>query len=133
MKLFFCLTIIAGLSSCFQQKPPESIVVDAPVSVSKNIPDGKPILFFLIKDDKIYYKYDSTEIEKKLVEIKPNTKEEIVKVITAIETKYSTSFDKDNILVKADASLAKHLGFKKLKDALKEKQYFKFRIVTTTE
>jgi len=113
--------------------PPESIVVSTPTSVSSTIPPGTAVLFFwLTKDDKLYYKYDSTHDDKNFIQIKPITVKKIQQVISELERKNGITFNENNLLIKGDGS-SLYPVFKKLKEALKQKEIFKFRIVTSTE
>ena len=114
-------------------RPPETITVTAPTSVANDFPRDKPALFFLLtKDDKIFYKYDSTNQDKNFIQINPFTTEKIVQVISKLEKLYKVTFNENNVLVKGDGSV-RYPVFKQLKEALKKKEIFKFKIVTTTE
>lgn len=114
-------------------RPPETLVVKAPTSVSTKSPGGKFLLTFLLtKDDRIYYKYDSSLLDKNFIQIKPNTTEKIVQIISDLEKINKIKFNEENIFIKGDASF-RYSAFKKIKDALKQKEIFKFRIVTTQE
>ena len=70
-------------------RPPEVVSVAAPTSVANDLPRDKPALFFLLtKDDKLYYKYDSTDLDKNFIQIKPLTTKKIIQVITEIGRAY---------------------------------------------
>jgi len=114
-------------------RPPEVIAVKSPTSVSSTVPAGTAVLFFwLTKEDKLYYKYDSTHDDKNFIQIKPITVKKIQQVISELERKNGITFNENNLLVKGDGS-SLYPVFKKLKEALKQKEIFKFRIVTSTE
>lgn len=135
MKLVLYAALMITFVSCFQQKEriPDSVTVKVLDSTSTENDLKRPVLFFLIdKENHIYYKYDSVKFEQNLFEITPPTADEIRKAITYVENKYSLSFSNGDILLKLQSDTKSPI-LKIFKTALKEKNYYKFKIVTTGE
>jgi hypothetical protein len=135
MKLVLYAALMMLFASCFQQKEriPDSVTVKVLDSTSTENDLKRPVLFFLIdKKNHIYYKYDSVNFDQNLSEINPATTEEIGRVISYIEKKYSHSFSNGDILLKLEQDTKSPIA-NMFKTALKEKKYFKFKIVTTAE
>jgi hypothetical protein len=131
MKLVLYLILVLFFVSCFQQreKIPDSIKVEVPVSSSSEANLKRPVLFFLIdKDEHVYYKYDSSKFDQNLTEIKPVNIEEISEAIALVEKKYPNTLGNGDILLKLKSDRESPI-FKMLKTVLKEKNYYKFKIV----
>jgi hypothetical protein len=136
MKITFGLLFLSIICSCVskRQSPPEAIVVEAPTSVASEFMHGKYFLLLLLKNDStISYKYDTTANDNGLKKIVPFTSANIKTTLDEVEKIYNVKLDSgDNLLVKSTGEPNPE-GFKKIKEALKEKQIFKFRIVTTND
>ena len=134
MKLFiFILLLISGLFSCTQPTTPEVITVQAPVSISYGLnPDS--CLLFLLQKNKLFYLDHLNGNKSDTTEILPYTKENVIRTIDSLEQKYHikmVDYEKF-LLVKGGANFL-FPSFKILKEAFKQKEIYKFRIVTTGE
>ncbi len=128
---FLCL----GSCNNRYEKPPEAVVVTPPSSVSEKTKPGEYFLLLLLKkDNTFWFKYDTIENEENLKKITPYTTASIVKALDNVEKEYHVNLKETekNILFKADVNLP-YSSFKILKDALKQKEIFRFRIVTTKD
>ena len=132
MSIFF----LAFHCSCNlqSQRPPKEIVVNAPISVANTIKSGEWLLLLrLTKADGLRYKYDTTATDIGLKKIEPITTENIKAALSDIEKTYNLQLDTSkNILFKSDADLPNE-DFNIIKEALKEKKIYRFRIVTNND
>jgi biopolymer transport protein ExbD len=110
--------------------PPPAIVVTSPDVSSREVTTAY-FQFVLKANGAIYYNYDSTDLERNLIPIDHPTKEKLVQVLTAFEESHQIKFSEESIpiIVRGQAS-AQYSEFKIIKDALKAKDIFKFKIVT---
>ena len=136
MKLIMSIFFMVLYCSCNvrNQRPPQTIVVYAPISVANTIKSGEWLLLLrLTKADGLRYKYDTTASDIGLKKIKPITTENIKAALSDIEKTYNLQLDTSkNILFKSDADLPNE-DFNIIKEALKEKKIYRFRIVTNND
>lgn len=108
----------------------QSSIVDSIIAGSVN---SRPFFQFLIKKNgSIFYNYDSSDLDRSLIAIGKPTKMKLVEVLNTVEKKYQLKLTEDDIIIRADAEVV-YKQFKLVKEALKEKQLFKFRIITIAE
>ena len=136
MRVTIWLLLLSMICSCVSKhkSPPEVIVVNTPVSTASEFMHGEYFLLLRLKDDNsIWYKYDTTANDNGLKKIVPFTSANIKNTLDEVEKTYSIRLDSgENLLVKGSTNLNVE-DFKKVKTALKEKQIFKFRIVTNND
>ena len=136
MKIIMSICFIALGYSCnlLNQHPPQTIVVEAPTSVANTIKSGEWLLLIrLTKADGLWYKYDTTASDISMKKIEPITTENIKAALSDIEKTYNLQLDTSkNILFKSDADLPNE-DFNIIKEALKEKKIYRFRIVTNND
>ena len=109
MKIIMSICFIALGYSCnlLNQRPPQTIVVEAPTSVANTIKSGEWLLLIrLTKADGLWYKYDTTASDISMKKIEPITTENIKAALSDIEKTYNLKLDTSkNILFKSDADL----------------------------
>jgi hypothetical protein len=116
------------------EKPPEAVTVAIPTIVSSTIKGEYFLLLVLKKDNTIWYKYDTIADENNIKKIVPKTTECIVAVLDEVEKEKNIDLKvMENLIVKNDNIQGGLEDFKIIKAALKQKEIFKFRIVTTNE
>ena len=122
MKLFLVLFLGFSLTS-FGQKDNSDLAITSSQ-------DSTPFFQFLLKENgDIFYSYDSMNLDRGLVAIEKPTKEKLIQALNAVEKKYQIKLTGVDIIIRADAKIAfKQVKF--VKEALKEKQLFRFRVVT---
>lgn len=116
--------------------PPEAVTVATPVSVSEKTNDSAYYLMVLLKkDNTIWYRYnDSVSRMDGFKQIQPFTTTAIVKKLNELEKENNIDLSRmgNNILLKSGRGVELP-GFKTLKEAFREKQILRFKIVTTNE
>lgn len=125
MKLFLILFICFPLTLFGQN-------VNADPIISNSLNTGLFFQFLLKKNGDVFYNYDSTNLDRGLVAIEKPTKEKLIQALNVIEKKYQIKLTDKDIIIRVDAQVG-FKQFKFVKEALKEKQIFKFRIITIDE
>jgi|GEM_PF-5727077 len=106
-----------------------------PFSGSREEDKTQPQLLFQVKrNGDILYRYDAPVNNATLKKIEPLTLLQVRKLLDEIEQQHGIKLDtmENRILVKVERE-ASFKPFKVVKDAFKQKEIYKFRIVTTAE
>ena len=111
-------------------KEPEPLTVTTPTSVAVSSEPHYALVFFLNDDNTIGYKTSADWRKADQIIINPGNSENIQKVITDAELNFKSLNKKMEIVIKNDKG-GKYPQFKTLIDALKEKEIFKFSMITT--
>jgi biopolymer transport protein ExbD len=122
MKSLLALFMLFSSGLCGQ-----SSIADPIITGSVN---SRPFFQFLLKKNgSVFYNYDSTDLDRGLIAIGKPTKMKLVEVLNTIEKKYQLKLTEDDIIITEDAQVV-YRQFKQVKEALKKKQLFKFRVIT---
>lgn len=84
--------------------------------------------FTLTKNGNIFYTVNLLNSSDSFKIIEPQTKENILSIFKAVESKYNLQLGDNDILITGDSEAA-YTQFKIIKQALKQKGIFKFRII----
>ncbi|MGG9963665.1 hypothetical protein [Ferruginibacter sp. SUN106] len=130
-KYFNDVSVIDLLSDLRPPPPPPSPVVVSPASVSTKVIENPFFQFRLEATGKVYYSYDSTDINRNLLPIDPPTKEKLIAVLSNFEKVHQIKFSEETIpVIITGSAAAKYPDFKIIKEALKAKDVFRFKIAT---
>lgn len=129
--------LLLTVSSCSNyERPPESVSVETPESVSSKQKPGSYCVFILVKSDtSIWVKYDSSINEQNYIHVAPPLTENLRKALDSLEQQYHLDMSKmpESVMVRGDMALGKRESFRNLKEAFKQKGIYKFKIVTTSD
>ncbi|GAB2814982.1 hypothetical protein [Ferruginibacter profundus] len=125
------VSVIDMLSNLRPPPPPPAVVVVTPTISSTK--DESPFFQFILNPDgSVYYSYDSTDMNRNLILIDQPGKEKLIAAINTVEQKNKITLSDGQIIIRGPVS-AKYAQFKIIKDALRAKDIYKFKIVTTDE
>ncbi len=107
----------------------EPLTVTTPKTVTVSTVPTYALVFFINNDNTIGYKTSADWSKTDQIIINPGNSENIQKVITDTEIEFKSLNKKMEVVIRSDKS-GKYPQFKTLIDALKEKEIFKFSMIT---